>query len=1194
MDKDFSKTATFVHISQHHGDLVWMLVCAALVMLMQGGFCLLESGFARAKNSINVAIKNVVDFCVSMLLFWCCGFGLMFGASYAGLIGTDHFLLGASDAPSLLTFFLFQAVFCGTATTIISGALAERTRFSSYLVISVLVSGLLYPVFGHWAWGGVLPGTDPGWLSQLGFVDFAGSTVVHSLAGWSALAAAIVVGPRLGRFSRKRPPIIGHNLPMAALGTLILWFGWFGFNGGSALAVTDAVPLILLNTNLAAAAGGITALLWSWTSSRKPDVGEVLNGIIAGLVGITACCHVVEPFAAVIVGTVAAMVCHAGVRILHRWKIDDVIGAFPAHGLAGVWGTLAVALFGDVEAIGTGLSRWEQLGVQLAGVGSCFAWAFCVGWTLFAGINHVWPLRASRRAERVGLNAAEHHASTELIDLLGRMGRHRTGGDLRPVAVEPHTEVGQIAAQYNRVLDRIAEEISHRDAAAVAAQTAEEKYRGIFENAVEGIYRSSLDGQFLDVNPSLARILGYESAELLKDELGDIACQFYSDPERREEFILRVERDGTIQNFESVAVQRDGTEIRVCENARAVRDANGRTLYYEGTIEDVTQIRMAEELKREKEAADARDRAKSSFLANMSHEIRTPLNGVVGMLELLGQTQLDDRQLRYSRIATSSAGALLSLINDILDFSKIEAGKLEVEHISFDLNVVLEDVAEMFGQQAVDKGLELTCFVRSDVPTRVSGDPERLRQILINLVGNALKFTDSGEIRIEAARDLNSPFIRLSVKDTGIGIPPDRQLDLFRPFSQLDASTTRKYGGTGLGLAICGQLAELMGGEMSVDSEPGAGARFTCTIPLPAVEDTSDSKPSDHALAGVRVIAVDDNQTNREMLFEQLSAWGIEVEVYSEPRRVLEVLDQNRGKPDRFQLAILDQHMPGTTGVELARAIRKRKEWQDLKLTILSSVDQVIDSSQAAEIGVQAVMSKPIRQSRLFDVIVGVLNEGVTDSGERPTPSGTRRRLVGRVLVAEDNDVNQLFVRELLRGFGVDCEVVANGALAVERLKHERFDVVFMDCQMPVMDGFAATRSIRELEDRSLLAEPRQNHIIALTANAVTGDRERCLAAGMDDYIAKPIDPTILYEKLEEILPADTPVPTSSSVEVRSNDDSETRRIEDQSSAVGDDIHGVGAAVEILAAAKEDCLADVDAVLEQVSDYLPEADPASR
>ena len=1115
MDTDFSKTATLVHISQQHGDMAWMLVCAALVMLMQGGFCLLESGFARAKNSINVAIKNIVDFCVSMLLFWCCGFGLMFGASYAGMVGTDHFQPGASDTPSLLTFFLFQAVFCGTATTIISGALAERTRFSSYLVISILVSGLLYPVFGHWAWGGVLPGTDSGWLSQFGFVDFAGSTVVHSLAGWSALAAAIVVGPRLGRFSQKRSPIIGHNLPMAALGTLILWFG---FNGGSTLAVNGAVPLILLNTNLAAAAGGITALLWSWASSRKPDVGEVLNGIIAGRVGITACCHVVEPFGAVIVGAVAAILCHAGVRMLQRWKIDDVIGAFPAHGLAGIWGTLAVALFGDVEAIGTGLSRWEQLGVQLAGVGSCFAWAFCVGWMLFAGINCVWPLRVSRRAERVGLNAAEHHASTELIDLLGRMGRHRAGGALRRVAVEPHTEVGQIAAQYNRVLDRIAEEMSLRDAAAVSARAAEEKYRGIFENTVEGIYRSSLDGQFLDANPSLARILGYESAEQLKDELADIACQFYSDPQTRKEFILRVERDGTIQNFESVAVQRDGTQIRVCENARVVRDRNGRALYYEGTIEDVTQIRMAEELKREKEAADARDRAKSSFLANMSHEIRTPLNGVVGMLELLGRTELNDQQLRYSRIATSSAGALLSLINDILDFSKIEAGKLEVEHISFDLNVVLEDVAEMFGQQAVDKGLELTCFVRPDVPTRVSGDPERLRQILINLVGNALKFTDSGEIRIEAARDQNSPFIRLSVKDTGIGIPPDRQLDLFRPFSQLDASTTRKYGGTGLGLAICGQLAELMGGEMSVDSEPGAGAQFTCTIPLPAVEDASDSKPSDHALAGVRVIAVDDNQTNREMLFEQLSAWGIEVEVYSEPHQVLDVLGKRRGRPDRFQLAILDEHMPGMTGIELARAIRKRNEWQDLKLMMLSSLDQVIDASQAAEIGIQAVMSKPVRQSRLSDVITSVLYKEANESGDRPSRPQTRRQLAGRVLVAEDNDVNQLFVRELLKGFGVDCEVVANGALAVERLKDERFDAVFMDCQMPVMDGFAATRSIRELEDRRLLAEPGQNRIIALTANAVTGDRERCLASGMDDYIAKPVDPTVLFDKLDELL----------------------------------------------------------------------------
>lgn len=907
---------------------------------------------------------------------------------------------------------------------------------------------------------------------------------------------------------------------MAALGTLILWFGWFGFNGGSTLAVNDAVPLILLNTNLAAAAGGIAALLRSWASSHKPDVGEVLNGIIAGLVGTTACCHVVEPIGAVVVGAVAAVVCHAGVRILERWKIDDVIGAFPAHGLAGVWGTLAVALLGDVEAIGTGLSRSEQLGVQLVGVGSCFAWAFCVGWILFAGINCFWPLRASRRAEREGLNAAEHHASTELIDLLGRMGRHRTGGDLRPVAVEPHTEVGQIAAQYNRVLDRIAEEISHRDAAAVAPRTAEEKYRGIFENAVEGIYRSSLDGQFLDFNPSLARILGYESAEQLEDELSDIARQFYSDPERREEFLLHVERDGTIQNFESMAVRRDGTQIRVCENARVVRDANGRTLYYEGTIEDVTQIRMAEKLKREKEAADARDRAKSTFLANVSHEIRTPLNGVVGMLELLGKTELNDRQLRYSRIATSSAGALLSLINDILDFSKIEAGKLEVEHISFELHVLLEDVVEMFSMQAIDQGVELTCFVRTDVPTRVCGDPVRIRQILINLVGNALKFTDSGEIRIEAALDSTSPRIRLSVRDTGIGISPDRQVDLFKPFSQLDASTTREYGGTGLGLAICAQLAELMGGAMTVQSESGAGAEFTCTIPLPAVGEMSDSVSLTRIPKGVRAIAVDDNETIREMLFEQLSAWGIEVEVYNEPQQVLAVLDENRKKPDRFQFAIVDQEMPGLTGVELVRAIRERSEWQDLKMMILSPLDRIIAPSQTAELRIQAVVTKPIRQSRLYDVIAGLLSDGVDDPhpvAQRSRP-GPNRRLTGRALVAEDNGVNQLFIREILNEFGVECEVVPNGEQAVERLKQESFDVVFMDCQMPVMDGFAATHTIRDLQDRGLLADPGRIQIIALTANAVTGDRQRCLAAGMDDYITKPVDPTVLFDKLDELL----------------------------------------------------------------------------
>ena len=350
-------------------DTVWLLICAALVMLMQGGFCILESGLVRAKNSISVAIKNLVDFCVSGAIFWSIGFAVMFGFSREGLLGTSGFFMGRSSDSWLLAFFLFQLMFCATATTIISGAVAERIRFIGYIAVAIIMAALIYPVFGHWAWARTIDGEPAGWLLRLGFIDYAGSTVVHSVAGWVALAAVLIVGPRIGRFSPNGKPITGDNMPMATLGVLLLWFGWFGFNGGSTLGVNNQIPLILVNTNLAGAFGALAALALTWTICGRPDVKHVMNGAIGGLVGITASCHVVGPLSAAAIGAVSGAICFAATHLLVRLKIDDVIGAVSAHGCAGAWGTLAVALFGDPLAWATGLGRLEQLGVQAIGAG---------------------------------------------------------------------------------------------------------------------------------------------------------------------------------------------------------------------------------------------------------------------------------------------------------------------------------------------------------------------------------------------------------------------------------------------------------------------------------------------------------------------------------------------------------------------------------------------------------------------------------------------------------------------------------------------------------------------------------------------------------------------------------------------------------------------------------------------------------
>ncbi len=643
-------------------------------------------------------------------------------------------------------------------------------------------------------------------------------------------------------------------------------------------------------------------------------------------------------------------------------------------------------------------------------------------------------------------------------------------------------------------------------------ERAEAKYRDIVENAVDGIFQTTPDGHYLSANRALARIYGFATVEELTAARTNIGEQLYVDRSRREEFQRLLQEHDRIEGFESQVFRKDGSVIWIAENARAVRGKDGALMYYEGTVEDITARKRAEhELEMARDAAVESSRAKAQFLANTSHEIRTPMNGIVGMTRLLLDTPLTPEQRDHLDTLRSCADGLLTILNDILDFSKIESGRMEFEARPFDVRELVEDTAELMAERAFGKQLEFTVWIDHRLPPAVHGDAGRTRQVLTNLLNNAVKFTQRGEVwlRVEVEPSNGGPCVaRFEVSDTGVGIAPEAQGRIFEPFVQADGSTTRRFGGTGLGLSISRGLVRAMGGEMGVRSEPGRGSTFWFTLPMgegvAALPGTPEGPP-------VRVLVVEDHPRTRDVYAHELAGTEFVPEFASTAAEGLDRMRAAAATGRALDLAVLDLQLPDMDALTLAHEVHGSPGLERARLVLATPLGQRLDVGLLRTVGVAAHVVKPVKRARLLETLrVVARGEEMTErrsSAPASAPGNGRDGIAGlRILLAEDNIVNQRVALSMLRKLGATASVAADGRQVLSMASREPFDVILMDCQMPELDGYETTHHVRLEEADGAYGRRVPHFIIALTANAMVGDRERCLASGMDDFLTKPME----------------------------------------------------------------------------------------